>query len=154
MFKHVFALSLVILFAIAQVGYCASNNWGNTDTNQLLGRVLPSYLITVGSDVSGSSTTVASGTSIIPISGYSLVSKTIGEGSGTVCTVADGEPGQILKIMAGTVTASCTAVITPATKTGFSTVTLTTAKQAVTLHYVNDVMGWEVIGTVNNPTVS
>ena len=102
----------------------------------------------------GASTTVASGTVIIPSTGYTLVSKTIGEGVGTVCTLAAGRVGQLLVIVAGTVTGSDTAVITPATKTGFSTVTLATAKQSVTLLYVNDTYGWIIIGTAGNPTVA
>jgi len=154
MCKRISTLVLVMLLAVAQLGYCGSNNWGNTDTEPLLRKVLPSYLVAVGTDVAGASTTVASGTSVIPVTGYSYVVKTISESVGYVCTVANGVKGQILVIEAGTVTGSDTAVITPATKTGFSTVTLATAKQSVTLLYLNDSLGWIILGTVGNPTVA
>ena len=37
-------------------------------------------------------------------------------------------------------------VITPSTKTGFSTITLTDLGDAATLHYVNDTLGWFLVG--------
>ena len=141
------AMAILAVMLSASIGYSASNNWGNTDTYQLLGKVAPSYLVLAGTDQGATSTTVASGTAVIPVTGYALVTKTIGEGAGTVCTVANGAKGQILVIRAGTVTGSSTAVITPATCSGFSTVTLAYEKQTVTLLYIDDTIGWIIIGT-------
>ena len=103
---------------------------------------------------SGTSTTVASGTAVIPVTGYAVVVKNISEKVGSVATVANGIPGQVLTIVALTLTGSDTLVITPATASGFTTVTLSAAKQSVTLWYVSDTLGWVVVGTVNNPTVA
>jgi hypothetical protein len=105
-------------------------------------------------NIAGASTTVASGTAVIPITGYSVVVKNISEKVGSVATVANGVSGQVLQIVALTLTGSDTLIITPATTSGFTTVTLSAAKQSVTLLYLNDTLGWVVIGTANNPTVA
>jgi hypothetical protein len=145
--KRIALISMAVLFAFSSVCYGAANNWGNTDTNPLLQKVLPNYLVAAGTDMSATSGTVASGTIVIPVTGYTLVTKTIGEGAGTVCTLANGVKGQILVIRAGTVTSSCTAVITPATCSGFTTATLIQAGQTITLLYVSDTIGWVLIGS-------
>jgi hypothetical protein len=116
------------------------------------GSTATAYLL--GFESTAASTTVASGTAVIPVTGYDIVVKNISEKAGSVATVANGKPGKVLKIIAGTLTGSDTLIITPATSTGFTTVTFTAAKQAVTLLYLNDTLGWMSIGTDNNPTVA
>ena len=90
----------------------------------------------------------ASGTKALPV-GYSAVIKTIG--SAAALTLADGTPGQVLTIIADNASAY-TAVLTPATKTGFSTITFNATADSVTLLYLNDTAGWVVIGT-NSVTI-
>ena len=152
--RKLLVLTLVIAFATMPLGYCASNNWGNTDTYRLLGKVVPSYLISTGTEVTGASKTMASPTTIIPATGYDVVTITLNTGVGTVNTLAAGTVGKILVIVAGTVTGSDTVVITPAQCTGFSTVTLATAKQTATFLYTGTTLGWILLGTSGAPTVA
>ena len=74
--RRIFALTLVIMLAFVSYGYCAANNWGNTDLNPLLGRELPNDLVYFGAARGGTSTMV-SGSLAVPVS-YSLVLKQVG----------------------------------------------------------------------------
>ena len=143
--RKVMLLVIVAFFLFSSVCYGAANNWGGSDRDQLLGKVVPSYLASVGSVVGGTSATIATPTTAVPVS-YSLVSITLNSAAGQVFTLANGTAGQILTIVAGTKTSSDTAVITPTLCTGFTTITLVYAKQSVTLLYVNDTLGWILIG--------
>jgi hypothetical protein len=86
---------------------------------------------------------VAADVLVIPTS-QPYVAKTSG-GDAEALTLANGEPGQILVI--NLVTAgggACT--LTPATATGWATVIFLGAKDQVVLLYVNNTMGWIIIG--------
>lgn len=143
--KRIFALALVVLFAMVSFGYCATNNWGNTDTNQLLGKVIPSYLLHSGVAFGGIAST-ASATTTIPLS-YSVVKYADSAAVGQVCTLAAGSAGQMLTISLTARTGSNTLVITPAATTGFTTITLDAALEYATLVYVDSTVGWIIVGT-------
>jgi hypothetical protein len=144
-------MAVLMLTALSTVGYCADyNNWGNTDTYQLLGRELPYDSIYAGVQRGGVSAMV-SGSTTIPLT-YGYVTKAIGEGVGTVHTLADGVPGQIITVFAISRASSGTAVITPTTKTGYSTVTLDAAYEYVTLLFLDSTNGWVIVAT--NGTVA
>ena len=86
-------------------------------------------------------TTVAGAALVIPVT-HLYVAKTTG--GAEACTLADGKPGQILilnlTVSAGAVT------LTPATMTGFATIVLTAAGDACVLLYIDDTVGWIIIG--------
>lgn len=142
-------MAIVMLLALTSVAFCADyNNWGNTDTNQLLGREMPYDAIYAGAQRSGVSTMV-SGSLAIPTS-YALVIKAITQ-TATPLTLANGVPGQILTFQVSTM-ASGGAILTPTTCTGFTTITFDAAKEYVTLLYIDDTYGWILIGT--NATIA
>jgi hypothetical protein len=70
-------------------------------------------------------------------------------------TLANGAPGQLLTITLGTDGGDGT--LTPATCTGFATIVFADAKDTVTLLYVDDTVGWVLVGyygTAAPPVVS
>lgn len=68
-------------------------------------------------------------------------------GTGDALTLANGTDGQIKRVILDVLTSGGhTAVLTPTTKTGFSTVTFTAAGQSVTMEYVTT-RGWVVTGS-------
>jgi len=141
-----FKIGIVAILAVmlsASIGYCGYNNWGNTDTNRLLGRELPYDAIYVGAQRGGTSTMV-SGSLAIPIS-YAVVIKAITEVA-TPLTLEDGYAGQILTFQVSTM-ASGGAILTPTTKTGFTTITFDAAREYATLLYIDDTIGWICIAT-------
>ena len=86
-------------------------------------------------------TTVAGAALVIPVT-HLYVAKTTG--GAEACTLADGKPGQVLilnlTVQAGAVT------LTPATMTGFATIVLTAAGDTCVLLYVDDTVGWVILG--------
>lgn len=67
-------------------------------------------------------------------------------GTGDALTLANGTDGQMKRVILDVLTSGGhTSVITPATKTGYTTVTLTAAGQSVTMEYVTT-RGWIVTG--------
>ena len=59
-------------------------------------------------------------------------------------TLANGVPNQMLNIYMTTAVGAST--LTPATSTGWATIVLDTAGDQCTLYYVNDTVGWIIIG--------
>jgi len=142
--KRLFLIIALILLVITS-GYCADNNWGNTDLDPLLRKVMPSYLLSTGVDFGGIASTTSS-TTTIPTS-YSVVRYADSAAVGQVCTLANGSPGQIITIIMTARTGSNTLVITPATCTGFTTITLDAALEYATLLYIDSTVGWIKLGT-------
>jgi hypothetical protein len=143
MFRKITLLLLILALSVS-FGYCASNNWGETDTNALLKKVSPSYILHSGVAFGGEAS-VASTLTTIPLT-YSIVKYYESSSVGQACTLANGSPGQLLTVIMIVKTGSNTIVVTPATKTGYTTVTLDTALDFVTLLYVDSTVGWIVIG--------
>ncbi len=149
--KRILALTLVIMLAIVSLGYCANNNWGNTDTEPLLRKVFPGYLQAAGTTFGGA-TSLATSVTTIP-TGYSLVRKAISNDPAFATgTLANGTPGQILTIFITSVDSGGTFTLTPATKTGFTTLTFNAALDSATLLFVDNTIGWIVIAN-NSVTV-
>ena len=86
-------------------------------------------------------TTVAGAVLAIPVT-HAYVAKTTG--GAEALTLANGKPGQILQITL--VAQSGTGTITPATMTGFATIVLTAVGDFCTLLYVDDTVGWMLLG--------
>ena len=84
---------------------------------------------------------VAGAALVIPVT-HAIVLKTTG--GAEALTLADGEPGQMLSIIL--VASGGAGTITPATMTGFATIVLTAQSDFVTLLYVDDNIGWIIIG--------
>lgn len=100
----------------------------------------------------GTSTTKAGGTLAVPIT-HRYVSMTTG--GVEALTLANGVPGQRITITLGTDGGDGT--LTPATCTGFATIVFADAKDTVTLEYIDDTVGWVLIGyygTAAPPVVS
>lgn len=85
---------------------------------------------------------VAAGTLAIPVT-HAVVKKTTGAG-GEALTLANGKPGQVLQIIL--VVDGGDGTLTPATKTGFSTITFADEGDRATLYYVDDTVGWIILG--------
>lgn len=101
--------------------------------------------------VSGA-TTKAGGTLAVPIT-HRFVTMTTG--GVEALTLADGAPGQVITITLGTDGGDGT--LTPARCTGFATIVFADAKDTATLLYVDDTVGWVLLGyygTAAPPVVS
>lgn len=90
--------------------------------------------------VSGA-TTKAGGVLAVPIT-HRFVTMTTG--GAEALTLANGAPGQLLTITLGTDGGDGT--LTPATATGWATIVFADAKDTVSLLYVDDTVGWVMLG--------
>lgn len=72
------------------------------------------------------------------------VAKTTGADAEAL-TLANGQPGHILTISLETAGGG-TGTLTPATASGFSTLAFTEALDTATLRYIDDTVGWVLIG--------
>ena len=75
---------------------------------------------------------------------YSVTVVTTGAGALALALI-DGIPGQEITVVLGTAGGG-TATITPATMTGWATALLLGAKDTLTFKYIDDTVGWIVIG--------
>ncbi len=87
------------------------------------------------------SVAVAGGALAIPVT-HRFVAKTTG--GAEALTLANGIPEQ--RITISLVTDGGDGTLTPATKTGFATIVFADAKDTVTLEYVDDTVGWVMVG--------
>lgn len=92
--------------------------------------------------ISGS-TTCAADVLAIPIT-HRYVAKTTG-GDAEALTLANGVPGQMLTISL-TTDGGGDGTLTPTTCTGFATIVFADAKDTATLLYVDDTIGWTLLG--------
>lgn len=97
--------------------------------------------------VSQTAVAVAADELVIPIT-HEFVNKAIGADAEAL-TLADGTPGQELHIYCGTAGGG-TATLTPATSTGWSTIAFSVLGDQARLRYVDDTIGWVVLGTAGN----
>ncbi len=91
----------------------------------------------------GVGTTVAADVLAIPVT-HAYVAKTTGADAEAL-TLANGENGQILTVSL-VVDGGGDGTLTPTTKSGFATIVFSAAGQAATLLYVDDTVGWVLIG--------
>lgn len=146
-------LMLAFIFVVVPLAHTAdNNNWGGSDRTRLLGRELPYDMIYLGQDRGGVSTVISTTTAIT--AGYKLVAKVLHVSEAQACTLANGVPGQLITIYAISGGGSGgSAVITPATKTGYATITLDAIGESVALQYLDDTYGWVLVGK-NAATIS
>lgn len=135
------SLILLVSLCLASTGYCAANNWGNTDTMRLLKLTVPTYIASIGTGLTGAATTMVTTDTVIPVT-YATVRITI---SSRTCTLANGVKGQVLTLV-GIDAISGTVTISPATSTGWASVAMATNGHSLTLLYVDDTTGWIIIG--------
>lgn len=90
-----------------------------------------------------SSTTVAADVLAIPVT-HRYVAKTTGADAEAL-TLANGKPGQSITISLVT-DGGGDGTLTPATKSGFVNVVLADAGDTVTLEYVDNTVGWVIVG--------
>lgn len=90
----------------------------------------------------GGATTVVTGTTALPAT-YSVASVYV---TSRTLTVGNGTEGQILVLYATPLTDTGTLTITATTKTGWSSIAMDTVADSVTLLYVDDTVGWIVVG--------
>lgn len=86
---------------------------------------------------------VAADDLVIPVT-HTIVNKTTG-GDAEALTLANGKPGQVLQILL-VVDGDGDGTLTPTTKTGFATIVFADAGDRATLYYVNDTVGWIILG--------
>ncbi|MEE9311620.1 MAG: hypothetical protein V3V10_04330 [Planctomycetota bacterium] len=79
----------------------------------------------------------------IPVT-HGYVIKTTG-GDAEALTLADGDPSQVL-IINLTTDGGGDGTLTPATSTGWATIVFADAGDQATLLYVNDTIGWVILG--------
>lgn len=97
----------------------------------------------------GGSTSMTTYDETIPIA-YSHILKAISSDSTYDDGVLpDGEPGQLLTLQITERFGSGTFIVTPATATGWATVTFDAAGEFCTWWYVDDTQGWVVFGYTN-----
>lgn len=97
-------------------------------------------------------TTKAGGVLAVPIT-HRVVTMTTG--GVEALTLANGVPGQRITIILGTDGGDGT--LTPATCTGFATIVFADAKDTASLEYIDDTIGWVLVGyygTAAPPVVS
>lgn len=97
-------------------------------------------------------TTKAGAVLAVPITSRFVTMTT---GGAEALTLANGVPGQRITITLGTDGGDGT--LTPATCTGFATIVFADAKDTATLEYIDDTIGWVLIGyygTAAPPVVS
>lgn len=116
------------------------------------GSTLTFNLALTGVGNAGSASQMASGTLAVPTS-YAYVSKFLSATVGAAGTLADGYPGQILAFSVSDVISSGTFVLTPTTKTGFSTLTFDAVNDSVTLLFVSSTTGWIILAS-NSVTIA
>lgn len=90
------------------------------------------------------SASVAADVLAIPVTA-SYIAKTTGADAEAL-TLANGVPGQVITI-ALVVDGGGTGTLTPATKSGFVSIAFADAGDIATLQYVNDTVGWVILGT-------
>lgn len=88
---------------------------------------------------------VAADVLAIPVT-HPIVSKTTGADAEAL-TLADGVPGQSLKIILAT-DGGGDGTLTPTTKTGFATIVFADAGDQVVLEYIDDTVGWIITSAV------
>ena len=86
---------------------------------------------------------VAADVLAIPLT-HPYIAKTTG-GDAEALTLANGEPGQMTVINL-TTDGGGSGTLTPATKTGFATIVFADAGDQAVLFYVDDTVGWIIIG--------
>ena len=79
----------------------------------------------------------------IPVT-HTVVNKTTGADAEAL-TLANGKPGQVLQILVVN-DGGGDGTLTPATSTGFATIVFADAGDRATLYYVNDTVGWIILG--------
>ena len=100
----------------------------------------------------GGATDMSTGILAIPLN-YALTKKTYSDGSNESGTLADGIRGQIIHVVIDCHNSSGSFIITPTTKTGYTTVTLDNYGDSVTFLFLNSTNGWVIIGS-NGASIS
>lgn len=95
--------------------------------------------------IGGGATDMATGITAIPLN-YGLVKKTYGDGDNEAGTLADGIQGQMIKIVIDCSNGSGSYVLTPTTKSGFTSITFVEYRDQVTLLFLDSTNGWIIIG--------
>jgi hypothetical protein len=91
---------------------------------------------------------------------YMLVNKVIttnGDAAFTQGTLANGLPGQFFTIaVVGTSPGNGTGsfTITPTTKSGFTSITMTAINDRITFFYINDTYGWAIVSYQGSITLT
>lgn len=102
------------------------------------------YMAEVEDIIGGNSSTTSAADSLaIPITA-SLVLKTTGADAEAL-TLANGSPGQVITINLDT-DGGGDGTLTPATASGWATVVLADAGDTITVKYIDDTVGWIVLG--------
>ena len=94
--------------------------------------------------IAAGGTTSAADSLAIPVT-HAYVAKTTGSDAEAL-TLANGVPGQILVISLVT-DGGGTGTLTPTTKSGFVSIAFADAGDTVSLLYVNDTIGWVILGS-------
>src|SRR3990167_4241284 len=165
--KKLFSALLVLVLVFAPLGLAAEGDSNFTNV-VASGDVTSGDDVIVGDDVTaegdvtfrssllakgragGASTVKSSSTNLTADTmAHSIIIKHIGAdgsvdetGVGTV--LPNGTPGQVLTLVAGEVQSGGSWIVTPATTTGFTSLTFDASGERTTLLYLDDTYGWIV----------
>lgn len=101
----------------------------------------------------GGATSMATSDTVVPTSFAFVRAASSNDPAFVNKTLANGIPGQVLTFFLAS-KGSQNLTITPATATGFTSVTLTAAKAEVVFTYINDTVGWILSTYTANVTVN
>jgi hypothetical protein len=142
-------IAMLLLFTVP--GFCAQNNFGNTDLNPLLHRLIPTDLMYRGAQRGGVSTIVSQ------VSKLTSTNLAFGflwlNGATKRFSIAAGETGQEITLMKKDVDARVLrldlTIDNPNTAhTGFNSILWPTAAGSyVTLLWYDDTLGWIITGS-------
>lgn len=166
--KKILSMVLLLLFAVAQVSYAAVGvkvdgaslgeaavidlitNGGTVDQNgsDFKIPVIGQNMIAAGI-ANGGATSMTTAQLAVPI-GYGYIRKAISaDAAFSAGTMADGTPGQIITIHITERNGSGTFVLTPTTKTGFTSITFDAVGEIASFWFVNTTTGWVLLGSTN-----
>lgn len=99
---------------------------------------------------SGGVSSVATDTTTLTTTGYSLFTVKVAT---TTLTVANGQEGEIVTLLGEEGSDTGTLTISATTKTGWTSVSMDTVRDSLTLLYLNSTSGWIIIGS-NSVTIT
>lgn len=158
--KKFLALLLVFALAVSYVpsGYAATGDTNFTNVVASGNVYFQSNLLANGREDGGALVMQSSSTPIGTTQlAYTVITKRVGGAGGLDNTdggtrLDDGTPGQTLYLIVTYVETNGTWIVTPDTKTGFSTITFDAVGEHASLVYVDDTVGWIIAGS--NATVA
>lgn len=153
-FKGLMLVAFALMLVIASIGYAAlateSTSWTDSDVNEFNSYSPSATKTFAGERLKGlftreTATITTGGSKDLDTKDKVIVFNTAADQGTWDSTYANGEPGQTVTFVLTTDNGN-SVDITPITKTGFTSVSLSDTKDSCTLLYQDDTVGWVVAG--------